>query len=370
MKILFIINNSINYGGAERYVSTLANGLAKAGHNIVVVSSGGPLVNYLNKDIAQEIIEPILTASPEDLTKMAQFIKASSRKYKIDLIHCNSLVDFNAASLVNKMTDIPIVYTAHLTEERAGFPIIGAKLNGNATKVIAVSNFIKNHLKKTGLPSTKIELVYHGVDIHKFKENKLKLNIKHSLGIKNGERIIMCVARLYPVKGIDRLIKAIPVILERGNIIKVVLVGNGAHKKEYEKLAHSLGVKSKVLFLGVQENVEALLNAADVFCLSSVTESLSFAILEAMAVGKPVVATKVGGVPEVVVNEITGLLVSPGNTRQLAYAINRLVEDKPLAKTLGENARNRIKEIFSFDRMIKETLSVYEQVLEENKVYA
>jgi len=180
----------------------------------------------------------------------------------------------------------------------------------------------------------------------------------------------MCVARLEPIKGISQLIEAIPKILERGNNIRVVFVGDGSHKSEYKKLAKYLGVEKKVLFFGITNKVEELLSIADVFCLSSINEALSFAILEAMAEGKPVVATKVGGIPEVVVDKVTGLLIPPGNTQELANAINKLLEDKPLARKLSKNAKVRINENFRFDRMLKKTIATYKEVLEKEKVYA
>jgi len=122
--------------------------------------------------------------------------------------------------------------------------------------------------------------------------------------------------------------------------------------------------------LGGRGNVAELLSIADVFCLSSNREALSFAILEAMAEGKPVVATNVGGVPEAVVNGETGLLVPPANTKELAASINTLLEDKELSKKFSANARRRVEKHFKFDRMFEETKEIYKKVLASEKVYA
>ena len=370
MNILFVVvNNCLNYGGSERYVNVLSNTLAEKGHDVTIISSGGPIVKYLNKKINHEKIGPVTSTSKQDKSKIVKSIEEVCSRRRIDLIHCNSVMDFKAASLVRKITGIPVIYTAHLTEQ-SDLPVVGAEFDGKVDKVIAVSNFNKLHLKKTGLLSSKIDLIYHGVDAVKFRKRNLKPNVKTSLGIKEDEKVIMCVARLEPVKGIGQLIEAIPIILEGGNNIKVVFVGDGTHRKEYERLVEDLGVKSKVLFLGKREDVEELLSVADVFCLTSVNEALSFAILEAMAASKPVVATKVGGIPEAVVDQVTGLLVPPGNIQGLAKSINRLLEDKSLARRLGTSANKRIKEHFRFDHMLSQTLSTYEGVLEEQKVFA
>ncbi len=368
MNILFVIDRFI-YGGSERYVSMLSNALVEKNHGVVIMSCGGPVVKELNKKVIHKKVTSIAGTSKADMTKTANYIEKLCQEYEIDLVHCNSVTSFRAAKLVRKSFRIPIIYTAHATEQ-SSIPVVGAELDLKVDKVIAISSFIKNHLRKTGLLSRKINLVYHGVDIGKFKEKDFDTRLKFSLGIKDQERVIMCVARLVPEKGISELIKAIPIILEKGNNIKVVFVGDGAHKKEYMKLANDLGVKEKVIFAGAKGNVEDFLSIADVFCLSSVREALSLAILEAMAEGKPVVATKVGGVSEAVIDEVTGLLVPPGNTRWMASAINRLLEDKQFARKLGSNAKSRVKQDFRFDRMLDETLDTFHEVMEGQEVFA
>lgn len=368
MNILFVIDKLI-YGGSERYVNMLSDALVEKGYGVVIMSSGGPIVSELNKKVIHKKVTSIAGTSKADMTKTANYIEKLCQEYKIDLIHCNSVTSFRAVKLVRKSLRLPVIYTAHATEQ-SKIPVVGAELDLKVDKVIAVSSFIKSHLRKTGLLSRKINLVYHGVDIGKFKEKDLDTRLKSSLGIKDKERVIMCVARLKPEKGIGELIKAIPIILEKGNNIKVVFVGDGAFKKEYEKLAKDLGVKEKVIFTGAKGNVEDYLSIADVFCLSSVREALSLAILEAMAEGKPVVATRVGGVPEAVIDKVNGLLVPPGNTRWMASAINRLLEDNRFARRLGSNAKSRVKQDFRFDRMLNETLDTFHEVMEGQEVFA
>ena len=374
MNILFVVTNvNGHYGGSERYVSVLSNALVEQGHQVAVICSGGPMAKHLDKKVIVESVGPIIDTpidTPiQETNRLVSAIERVSKKHKIDLVHSNSLMDLKAASLVKKTSGIPVVHTAH-SAEQTSINSLGAQFVGKADKVIAVSIFIKTYLRKTGLFSRLVNLIYHGVDTDKFRERELESNLKTSLGIKSTERVIMCVARLEPIKGINHIIEAIPKMLERGNNIRVVFVGEGSHKNEYKKLAKDLGVEKKVLFFGVTNKVEELLSIADVFCLSSNNEALSFAILEAMAEGKPVVATKVGGIPEVVVDKVTGLLISPGNTQDLANAINKLLEDKPLARKLSKNAKVRINENFRFDRMIGETVDTYEEVLEKEKVYA
>ncbi|MEX0621758.1 MAG: glycosyltransferase family 4 protein [Candidatus Woykebacteria bacterium] len=370
MNILFVLNNSINYGGSERYVNTLSSAFVEKGHKVVVISTKGPLVDYLDERVIHEEIDPVLIPTEVDLVKIATVIKKACKKYQIDVVHCNSLVDFRAAILIKKEINLPFIYTAHLVEELVGFPILGSEFNLAADRVITVSNFIKHHLINTGLSTKKISQIYHGVDTHKFNGGTASQALKTSLGIKNGEKILMSVSRLYPIKGINFAIEALKLVLKGRNNIKIVFVGEGPYKDEYKNLAVKLGVEDNVLFLGRHKNVEELLSLADIFCLPSLMESLSFAILEAMSKGKPVVATKVGGIPEVVSDKETGLLVSSGNTKELAEAINKLLGDPELARRLSRNGKERVKDLFRVERMVEETLFAYERVLKKERIYA
>ena len=368
MNILFVINRLI-FGGAERYVNIISNSLAEEGHNVFVISTGGVTTSHLNKKVVHKKIDSIPGTSRLDLINTAKTIETICKNHKIDLVHCNSVTAFRAANLAKRITNIPIVYTAHATEQ-SKLPVIGSELDTKVDKVIAVSKFIKLHLKQTGMINGKAQLIYHGVDTSKFKERTFDQDKRDSLGLERKDRVVMNVGRLEPEKGVDNLIKAVPLIKQKGNHIKLVLIGDGSCRQAYEQLAKNLGLKDTVLFLGGRGNVAELLSIADVFCLSSNREALSFAILEAMAEGKPVVATKVGGVPEAVVNGETGLLVPPANTKELAAAINTLLEDKELSKKFSANAKRRVEKHFKFDRMFEETKEIYKKVLASEKVYA
>lgn len=367
MRILIIIN-WLECNGVMRYVTALANAFAEEGNKVIVISAGGNYINGLHKRIRHKVVDSIPETSKANMAKTAKIIEEICLKEKVDLVHCNTPTGLEAAALARDRTGVPVIFTVH-SVPMWGNPIIGSEVGKKADKVITVSNFIKQHLIKTGLISSKIKLIYLGIDTKKFKERSLDSSVKTSLGIKSAERVVMCVARLYVTKGINYLIKAVPIVLEKENNIKVVLVGDGGHRVEYEGLAKKLGVKNKILFLGVKDNVEELLSITDIFCLPSIRDNFPFSILEAMTEGKPVIATKVGGIPEAVVDKVTGLLVPPRNAREIALAINSLLEDSNLSKRLGSNAKNRIKENFMAGRMFKETFSSYQEVLKGEKLY-
>ena len=235
MRILMIIN-WLECNGVMRYVTALANAFAEEGNKVIVISAGGNYINGLHKRVRHKVVDSIPETSKANMAKTAKIIEEICLKEKVDIVHCNTPSGLESAALARDRTGVPVTFTVH-SVPMWGNPIIGSEVGKKADKVITVSNFIKQHLIKTGLISSKIKLIYLGIDTKKFKERSLDLSVKTSLGIKSAERVVMCVARLHVTKGINYLIKAVPIVLEKENNIKVVLVGDGGHRVEYEGLA-------------------------------------------------------------------------------------------------------------------------------------
>ena len=229
MSILMVIN-WLEYNGVMRYLTDLSNAYAEKGNKVIVISAGGNYINGLDKKVQHKVVESIPQTAKASITQTAKVIEEICLKEKVDLVHCNTPTGLEAAALARKGTKVPVIFTVH-SVPMWGNPIIGSEIDKKADEVITVSNFIKQHLIKTGLISRKIKQIYLGIDTKKFKEGSLDPSAKASLGIKKAERVVMCVGRLYVTKGIDYLIKAIPIVLEKRNDIKVVLVGDGIHRE-------------------------------------------------------------------------------------------------------------------------------------------
>ncbi|MEW5818233.1 MAG: glycosyltransferase, partial [Spirochaetota bacterium] len=169
-----------------------------------------------------------------------------------------------------------------------------------------------------------------------------------------------CVARLHSDKGVEDLVRAAAALeLSRINF-RIILAGDGPERSRLEQLAERLGVRSRLLFLGFRNDIDSLLQTFDLFVLPSREEGLPMSVLEAMSFGIPVVATRVGGVPEIVLHNQTGILVPDHSPRELARAISTLIQNPVLARKLGEAGRLRVQNHFSFRKTVEQIERLYE----------
>ncbi|MBS4025601.1 MAG: glycosyltransferase family 4 protein, partial [Clostridia bacterium] len=170
-------------------------------------------------------------------------------------------------------------------------------------------------------------------------------------------------ARLAPQKGIDVLLKAFKKLEDQFPQLKLHIIGEGPEKTFLERLACQLGIADKTFFLGSVRNIIPALQDIDIFIMPSISEGLSIATIEALALRKPVVASKTGGLTEVVENGVSGLLVEPGCNQMLAQAIKRLIVDVNLRKSLSESGRKRAEELFCVKQMLRKTKQIYQELI-------
>jgi glycosyltransferase involved in cell wall biosynthesis len=191
-----------------------------------------------------------------------------------------------------------------------------------------------------------------------------KIRLRHELGIARGERIVGAVGNLYEVKGHRYLLEAVPGILRACPRTTFLIAGRGELEEPLRSQARRLGIDARVRFLGLRPDIPALLSLCDVFVQPSLSEGLSVAILEAMAAALPVVTTRVGGNPELVVDGETGVLVEQANPRQLADAVTRLLTDSAEARRLGDNGLRRVTNRFTVAAMVDAYQAIYEACLD------
>jgi glycosyltransferase involved in cell wall biosynthesis len=227
-------------------------------------------------------------------------------------------------------------------------------------RLVAVSHDTKRAYERQGYPQ-RIEVVHNGVDAPPAHANG---SLRAELGIPEGAPLVGEVARLCDVKGQRELIAALAQVPDA----RLVLVGEdleqgGAFRAGLERDAERAGVRDRVVFAGYRPDARALLGELDVFALPSWTEGLPLGVLEAMASARPVVATPVGGTPELVTDGETGLLVPPRDPDALAAALRRLLADADLRRRLGEAGERRAREEFSLDAMCSRVLAIYDEVV-------
>jgi L-malate glycosyltransferase len=219
-----------------------------------------------------------------------------------------------------------------------------------AHRVVANSSAAVDRLIEEGLPDWKVAPIANGLDMERYDASARTLPAR---------RVITTVANLRPGKGHDVLLKAAARVIRRMPDVTFQIVGDGPQREELERLAARLRISTQVQFLGYRDDVPYVLRESDVFAFPSFMEASPNAILEAMAASLPIVATRVGGIPEVIEHERSGLLVSPGDDRALAAALVRLIERPALAAQLGAAARKVVESRFSFVRMLGEFQQLY-----------
>ena len=231
---------------------------------------------------------------------------------------------------------------------------------------LAVSQGVRDYLiAQCALDPAKVRVVHNGVDLERLRQHRPRTAVRRELGLAAEARVVGLVARLdHWGKGHREFFAALAALPE-GYPVEALIIGGGRREAEMRRLAAELGLAGRVHFLGPRDDVPDLLSALDIFVLPSHSEGVSLALLEAMAAGLPVIATRVGGLPEVVTDGENGLLIPPQDPEALATALERLLADPDLAQKLGENARKHVEANFSLERLGREINEIYGEFIEK-----
>lgn len=229
---------------------------------------------------------------------------------------------------------------------------------------ITVSERVKEHLiRMAGVPAGKITTIYNGVSPDECCPRHPPGSEGLPYGLKAHHRVLLAVGRLHRQKGYDVLMRAFAAVQKEYPTLKLLIIGEGEDENHLKNLAKSLDLTEQVIFTGMLKDSGRILRRAEVFILPSLWEGMPNALLEAMAAGIPVVATEVGGVPELVLQGATGILVPPGDADALARAITDLCGDPAKARSMGEAGRKRVEEHFSLAAMLDATERLYRELL-------
>ena len=292
------------------------------------------------------------------------------RRERIDVLHTHTAIAANVLSrIAGRLAGVRVVSHVHIANYLPPNPARAALMRSldNVTarladRVVAVSEATKEALVEQGYPDGSIEVVPNGIQLVA-DDDRLGRQRLAEFGIGPDERVIGEIGRLCDVKGQRDLLAAAAQL----DGVRVVLIGHdleqgGRYRDLLEREARSLGLEGRVTFTGHRSDARALLAGLDVFVLPSWVEGMPIVVLEAMAAGKPVVATAVGGTPELVVDGETGVLVPPRDPEALARALTELLDEPERARRLGEAGRARVRERFSEDAMTRRILEVYDEL--------
>jgi len=244
-----------------------------------------------------------------------------------------------------------------------------------ADRVVAISRYTASFVERAGVDPSRIEIVYPGYDTNRFRplEDRLELRQK-LLGERYRDQVILTVGNLVARKGHDTTIRSLPRLLQRVPDVTYLVVGDGPYRSPLETLATGLGVRNRVIFAGrlADEDLAQLYALCDVFVMPSRAqldekdvEGFGIVFLEANACAKPVIGGRSGGVPEAIVDGVTGLLVDPNDSGELADAIARLLTDREFANRLGQQGRERAVNEFSWRRAADSVQGILDSVKRE-----
>jgi glycosyltransferase involved in cell wall biosynthesis len=252
-----------------------------------------------------------------------------------------------------------------VASRRVDFPL---KLNAlsqwkyrQVAAFLCASECIRQILIAQGIPRERTITVHEGIDLGHV-DAAPPTSVREAFWLPTNAPIVGCVGALVEHKGHRHLVHAAKDIVRAVPEARIVILGEGDLRDELTRMIHELGLERHVLLPGFRPDVLSLLKTVDVFVMPSITEGLGTSILDAMACGKPVVASAVGGIPEVVAPEETGLLVPPRDPSALGAAIIRLLGGRALAARMGEAGRARVEQRFTAERMVQETLDLYRRM--------
>jgi len=361
IRVLYVVNDFVA-GGAERHLIELWRRLDRGAFEVTIAcfrregsfaaeagAVGWPIVDLgMNRRIYD-------AAGLRGLLRLVTLI----REFRPDVVHGYLFGPNLFAAIAGRLCGVPAVVVAKRNVDAFESPrqvAVQWLAHRLATHVTAVSDAVAESSVALGVPRARITVIPNGVDVARFADRPAD---RARLGINGGLPVIGSVGCLAARKDYGTMLEALALMRARGREVQAVLVGDGRDRLELEGKAQSLGLADRVRFLGERSDVETLLPAMDVFALSSREEGIPNALLEAMAAGRPAVATAVGGTPEVLTDGETGWLVPPGSPEALAAALEQAIGDPAEAARRGAAARSAAEQRLGIDAMARRHEAFY-----------
>jgi glycosyltransferase involved in cell wall biosynthesis len=355
------IDTARTWRGGQSQVLTTVMGLRALGHRTLLVAhSEGEL-----RQRAKEGLDLLALAPKTEMDLTAAWrLSRILKQLKPDIVHAHDPHGVAMAGLALSMST-QLAKPPLVAARRVDFHLRGSSLSRwkyrQVDCFLCASEAIRQMLIGDGVPAARAVTVHEGIDLERV-ESTPPANLHEDLWLPHHAPIVGNVAALVAHKGQRHLIEAARLVLPQVPDARFVIAGEGELRPALERQIKDHHLEKHVLLAGFRPDVLSLHKAFDIFVMSSVTEGLGTSLLDAMAAGKPVVATMAGGIPEVVIDGETGFLVPPRDHDAMAGAIVKLLKDDALRHRMGEAGRARVRTIFSAERMVQETLRVYQRV--------
>ena len=362
-KILFVERGSLEGGGQFSLLQLLS---------LMDRSIFQPYLLLSEKDILPRVppgvsVRPIPRQPLRWMIGLLRLIRGEG----IHLIHVNTGVTRESliAALAARLLCIPLIWHARVIESGG---LMDRVLGRLSTRIVAISKAVKRRFEAVTDPE-KVVVIYNGVDTRRFNPSSVDGRaIRRAFSIPEESLVIGTVSQLIPWKGVEYLIRAFHSILKEDPSARLLIAGDEVpssrgYRERLVSLADSCGIGERVIFTGFREDIPRVMAAMDVFVLPSLREALGRVLIEAMAMERPVVATKTGGVPEVVIDGETGILVPPEDHEALRDAIITIARDRDLARRLGKKGRERVERLFTMEGHTRKIQDLYLEILRDHE---
>ena len=354
-------------GGAENQLLSLLSGIdrGKYEHFVASFHGGGKLVHRLSQaGIA------FFDLKADQVLMLPFRLRKIVRENQITIIHAYGLkaqllcaLSFFGSKSVKVLAAIHDVYSFDSRFKLFLMRLFKKKMQHSVFVSKSIAALASTKLK---IPPEKSSVIVNAVAVDVLKNGIERTALRKSLDVNSDDLLILTVANLKPVKGHQHVLRAIPLLGDLARKVKFCFVGLDFLNGALQRQAREMGVSEKIIFAGFREDIPQFLNAADIFLLPSLNEGLPLSLLEAATYGLPIIATDVGGIPEIITDRVMGLLIPPQSPQAIAAAIRMLVLDQPLRGELGRNAAGFVKKEFDLNRMVQQYEKVYKTLAAEN----
>lgn len=290
------------------------------------------------------------------------------RGHQIDIVHTHGVRANLVGRLAAKLAGIKhIVTTVHSVLEQDYPSFFARQVNrlmeritiNSVERFVTVSDLLKQDLVGHGIPAVKITTIYNGVNLAAFRQERVTGDVRKDLGIDPDVPVLGMIARFHPVKGHRFFLEAAKTISRVRPACRFLLVGSGQYRSEVEAMVKQLGLREQVIFTGYREDIVDVLHSLDILVISSLSEGFGLTAIEAMAMKVPVVATRVGGLPEIIKHGSNGILVPPAEGQAIAQAVLDLLANPEDSRAMAARAFEHVRENFSVEIMAKNTEQLY-----------
>ncbi len=355
------IDSEILWGGGQRQVAGLCTHLRDWGHSVKLVCRPDSRLRSWAAGAGIESI-PVEMKSVLSVGSVLALRSVIAREQP-DIVHLHASRAHVLGAAAAKLAGARAVIATRRMDDPIRMIWPNTSAYGNwTTAIVAISAAVRDVMVDCGVEFSKIRLVFSGTDTSRFEAAVPDSQLRERLGIDQAVPVVCAAATLAERKGIRHLIRAAAILKERGTPVHLIIAGDGEQRGELESLASELGVGAS--FVGFYADMPALFASIDVFVMPSLSEGLGVAVLEAMAAGKPVVASAVGGLRESVVDGVTGYSIPPADPEALAEAIGKLIANPAMAAEFGSAGRARAREKFSLENMARGNEALYYELVD------